>query len=211
MKSNAKTIVVIGATGTIGQAVAQALEDAGHRVHRASRHGSVQVDIEDPASIEALFDRLPDVDAVVSTAGRAAFGNTRDADDEDFELGLRSKLMGQVNLVRIAARRLGPGASVTLTSGILGTTPGPNTAPVALVNAGLEGFVRAAAKDLTPGPRINIVSPPFVRETALSMGMGPMGMPAAQVARSYVEAVQGAQTGQSLFPAEASPSSARSA
>lgn len=204
MKHTNQTIVVIGATGTIGQAVAEALEGAGHRVHRASRQGAVQVDLEDPASIDALFDRFPDVEAIVSTAGRAAFGSTRDAKNEDFELGLRSKLMGQVNLVRIAARRLGPGGSVTLTSGVLGTTPGPNTAPVALVNAGLEGFVRAAAKDLTSGPRVNIVSPPFVRETAIAAGMGPMGMPASRVAHSYVEAVEGTGTGQTLTPEEVS-------
>ena len=211
MTSKPKTIVVIGATGTIGEAVAEALERRGHKVHRASRSGSVRVDIEDPASIEAMFDRFPDLDAVVNTAGRAAFGHAADADDAAFELGLRSKLMGQVNLVRIGARRLRPEASLTLTSGILGTTPGPNTAPVALVNAGVEGFVRAAAKDLADGPRVNVVSPPFVRETALAMGMGPMGMPAAEVAQSYVEAVEGSHRGRVIFPHESAAPPVRSA
>jgi NAD(P)-dependent dehydrogenase (short-subunit alcohol dehydrogenase family) len=60
-----------------------------------------------------------------------------------------------------------------------------------MVNAGLEGFVRAAAMDLPEGPRVNVVSPPLVRETALELGMGAVGMSAAQVAQSYVTAVDG--------------------
>ena len=148
-----------------------------------------------------MLDEVGDVDAVVSTAGRASFGSALDASDEDFELGIRSKLMGQVHLIQMASQRLSPSASITVTSGILGTSPGPGTAPVAMVNAGLEGFVRAAAKDLVEGPRVNVVSPPFVRETAMKMGMGAVGMPAAQVAESYVAVIEGGGSGATVFPA----------
>ncbi len=200
VKHETKTVVVIGASGTIGQAVADALQAEGHEVLRASRSGPLAVDLEDAASVEAMFDEVGPVDAVVSTAGRASFGELNSAPDEAFELSVRSKLMGQVNLVRIAAKRLAPSASITLTTGILGEQPGPGTVAVAMVNAGLEGFVRGAAQDLPNGPRVNAVSPPFVLETALEMGMGRQGMPARQVAAAYVAAVNDGASGTTLHP-----------
>lgn len=65
-------ILVIGA-GTIGSAVAAALNDR-HAVVTASVQTSVEkVDIADPASIRALIARVGRVDAVVSAAGRAVW------------------------------------------------------------------------------------------------------------------------------------------
>ncbi|MEV6902013.1 NAD-dependent epimerase/dehydratase family protein [Amycolatopsis sp. NPDC051372] len=63
-------IIAVGASGTVGSAVAAALEAAGHGVVRASRRGPVQVDLEDTSSIEALFRAVPQVDAVVCCAAR---------------------------------------------------------------------------------------------------------------------------------------------
>jgi NAD(P)-dependent dehydrogenase (short-subunit alcohol dehydrogenase family) len=198
MNNQTQRVIVIGATGTIGVAVADALAAAGHEVLRASRNGPLAVDLEDPSSIEAMLESAGAVDAIVSTAGRAAFGTVQEASDDAFSLSLESKLMGQVNLIRIATRHLGPTGSITVTTGVLGTTPGPGTAPSAMVNAGLEGFVRAAAQDLVDGPRVLAVSPPFVRETAIKMGMGEQGMPAREVAAAYVRAVEGHETGVTL-------------
>ena len=45
-------IVVVGATGTIGKAIAQLLKDKGHEVVEASRSTQPAVDITDPASID---------------------------------------------------------------------------------------------------------------------------------------------------------------
>ena len=58
-------VIVIGATGTIGKAVADALAKHGHEVVRASRKSAVKVDIEDAATLSALFAQTRDVDAVV--------------------------------------------------------------------------------------------------------------------------------------------------
>jgi NAD(P)-dependent dehydrogenase (short-subunit alcohol dehydrogenase family) len=72
---------------------------------------------------------------------------------------------------------------------------------VSLVNAGLEGFARAAALEAPRGIRVNIVSPPWVSETLKAMGQDPSrGMPAADVARAYVESVVGKQRGQVISP-----------
>ena len=71
--------------------------------------------------------------------------------------------------MRRGLRHLRDGGSFTLTSGVLSREPEPGTAAISLVNAGLEGFVRAAALEMPRGVRINVVSPPWVRETLQAM------------------------------------------
>lgn len=194
-------VIVIGATGTIGKEVVKLLASHRHEVIAASRHSGVQVDLQDIASIRALFKAHPHCDAVVCCAGEAAFRPFADLGEADYELGLRSKLMGQVSLARVAAEELNDGGSITLTAGILAREPMLGSASVSLINAGLEGFTRAAALEMARGLRINVVSPPWVRETLLAYGMDLSGgQPAAEVARAYVAAVEGQSQGAVLDP-----------
>lgn len=192
-------ILVIGATGTIGAAVAHALEGR-HEVLRASHaRSALSVDLADPGSIKRLYAKVGQVDAVVSAAGQAAFRPLLDLTDADFDLGLSNKLMGQVNLVRFGVEAVTDGGSFTLTSGVLSRQPVPGSAAISLVNAGIEGFVRGAALELPRGIRVNAVAPGWVRETLQAMKMDAShGTPAAQVAETYLSSVQGRMTGQVL-------------
>jgi NAD(P)-dependent dehydrogenase (short-subunit alcohol dehydrogenase family) len=190
-------ILLIGASGTIGQAVEKALS-ARHQVVRVGRtKGDFQVDIASTESIKLLFERTAPFDALVCAAGVARFAALEKLTDEDFAFSLANKLMGQVNLVRLGSKHIRDRGSFTLTSGVLASEPMPGSAAISLVNAGLEGFVRAAALELPRGIRVNVVSPPWVSETLKSMGKdAAAGMPAEQVAAAYVAAVEGRQTGQ---------------
>ncbi len=189
-------IIVIGATGTIGAAVANALAAKGHEVVRASRNGAVKVDLDQPASIRAMFADLGNVDAVISCAGNAVFKPFAELTDADYELGLRSKLMGQVAVARAAAATLCDGGSITLTTGTLAMQPMRGAASISMVNAALEGFVRSAALEMPRRLRLNAVSPPWVKETMVKLGMDPTPeLAAATVAKAYVAAVEGAQSG----------------
>lgn len=192
-------VIVIGATGTIGQAVADALA-VRHEVVRVSHsHGEHRVDLASSDSIERLFHAVGSFDALVSAAGQAIFKPLAELTDADFALSLRNKLMGQVNLVRIGLRHVTDGGSFTLTSGIFAREPVPGSAAISLVNTGLEGFAGAAALELPRNIRVNLVSPPWVAETMVAIGMDPApGTPAAQVAKAYVESVEGQDSGRVL-------------
>jgi NAD(P)-dependent dehydrogenase (short-subunit alcohol dehydrogenase family) len=198
-KEGTVKILVIGATGTIGAAVAHALE-ARHEVVRASHsRADLKVDLADPDSIKRLYTKVGRVDAVVSAAGQAAFGPLLTLSDADFALCLSNKLMGQVNFVRFGVEALADGGSFTLTSGILSRLPMPGGAAISMINAGLEGFGRAAALELPRNLRINVVAPGWIRETLLALKMDPSpGVPAAEVAETYVKAVEGSMNGQVL-------------
>jgi NAD(P)-dependent dehydrogenase (short-subunit alcohol dehydrogenase family) len=195
-------ILIIGGTGTIGAAVASAFGGR-HDVILASRSKAPQqVDITDPDSIRALYSRVGRVDAVVSVAGMAAFKSLGELSDQDFAFSLANKLMGQVNLVRLGLASVNDGGSFTLTSGVLAHQPMPGSAAISLVNAGLEGFGRAAALEAPRGIRVNVVSPPWVTETLKAMGRPTDGgLPAAVVARAYARSVEGTETGQIISPA----------
>jgi NAD(P)-dependent dehydrogenase (short-subunit alcohol dehydrogenase family) len=191
-------ILIIGATGTIGRAVAAAL--GSHDLLLASRSASpLTVDLGDPVSIKALLGKVGRVDAIISAAGQAAFRPLADLTEADFALSLGNKLMGQVNLARWGIAVVNDGGSITLTSGILAQRPMPGSAAVSLVNAGLEGFGRAAAAEAPRGIRVNVVSPGWVTETLIALKMDPAGgTPAATVARLYQQAVEGTMTGATL-------------
>ena len=198
-------ILLVGASGTIGSAVAAALSGRHELILASAQKSAEQVDITDQDSIRALFSRVGRVDAVVSAAGRAAFKPLTELADEDFSLSLSNKLMGQVNLVRLGLASVNDGGSFTLTAGYLARHPIPGSGAVSLVNAGLEGFGRAAALEAPRGIRVNVVSPPWVTETLLKMGRPPeTGLAAATVAQAYVSSVEGTITGQAIDPTAAS-------
>ncbi|MCC7326021.1 MAG: short chain dehydrogenase [Burkholderiales bacterium] len=192
-------ILIIGGTGTIGKAIAAALAPQ-HEVLVAARSGTANtVDIEMPESIRTLMARIGRVDAIVSAAGQAAFRPLPDLSDEDFALSLRSKMMGQVNVIRFGLAAVVDGGSITLTSGTLAQDPIIGGAAISLVNAGLEGFGRAAALEAPRRVRVNAVSPGWVTETLLANKMDPTaGTPAATVAHFYVQAIEGKMTGQTI-------------
>ena len=142
---------------------------------------------------------------MVSAAGWASFKPLTDLGDEDFELSLSNKLMGQVNLVRLGLASVADGGSFTLTAGYLARHPIPGSGAVSLVNSGLEGFGRAAALEAPRGIRVNVVSPPWVTETLVKMGRAPDGgLAAATVAQAYVSSVEGTISGQTIDPRAAS-------
>ncbi|MBB1634503.1 short chain dehydrogenase [Cupriavidus sp. UME77] len=191
-------IVVIGASGTLGQAVVQNLS-ARHDVVRVGKsRGEHRVDLTRPESVQALFDATGRVDAIVATTGSLFFGPLAQMRAEDFEIGLQDKLLGQVRLALVGQHFLNDGGSITLTSGIVGSEPIRMGANAGSVNAALEGFVRSAAPELERGLRINVVSPTVVQESWPAYGEffpGFEPVPAARVALAFQRSVEGPRSG----------------
>lgn len=191
-------IIVIGASGTIGQAVSEALSHQ-HDVIRVGRtHGDFLVDITSQSSVESLFENVGQVDAIVSATGNLFFGPLATMTDQDFNHGLQDKLLGQIRLALTGQHYLNDGGSITLVSGIVAHEPIAQGVNATTVNAGLEGFVRAAACELPRGIRINLISPTVLTESLSaydSFFPGFDSVPATTVAQAYRRSVEGVQTG----------------
>jgi NAD(P)-dependent dehydrogenase (short-subunit alcohol dehydrogenase family) len=159
------------------------------------------VDINDPASIGALYATISEVEAVISpSAGTLSYSTVSDLADEGIDRDLQSKLQGQVNFVRRGLSTVRPGGAFLLTGGIFAYDPWPKSSVIAMVSAGLEGFVRGAALDLRDKHQIVIVHPPAVREWATPMGMDGSPLPSAETAaETYMMALESETTGQPVF------------
>ncbi len=198
--------IVIGATGTIGRAVKNKLEHAGYEVTGVSRHSEPPVDIEDENSVTGLLNQAGKVDVIVCAAGNAAFGELANLSDNDFNLSLKNKLMGQVKLLQKGLSYLNPGGTILLTGGIFAYKPMPGSAAIAMVNAGLEGFVRAAALETDNNKKIIVVHPPLVAETAKLMGLDPTPfLTAHDVSETYLDAINKGKSGVPFFAKNNAP------
>lgn len=192
--------IVIG-SGTIGSAVRKTLEENGHEVVSVGRKsGDYQADISDPKSLKALFSSVGHFDSVANAAGDVFPGPFEQITDEQWANSIKSKGMGQINVVRAGLPFIADKGSFTLISGVLtdeymhagtiGTT----------INHLVEGFVKAAAVELPRGVRINCVSPTVLAESvayhAYFTGFTPV--PASEVALAYLRAMSTPITGRVL-------------
>lgn len=193
-----KKILLIGATGAIGQAVAKNL-GARHQLVTAGRSsGDHRVDLTSDSSVAALLDKVGKVDAIISAAGNLHFGPLAEMTAEQFNVGLQDKLLGQVRLALLGQHVLADGGSITLTTGVAADDPVRGGGNAAAVNAAVEGFVKGAAIELARGLRINAVSPTLLTESSAAYGAlfpGVETVPAARVALAYVRSVEGPLTG----------------
>jgi len=196
-------ILLVGASGVLGRAVAAELALRHEIVTAGSKSGEIRIDIADPSSIEAGLTAAGALDAVVCAAGAVNFAplaTIRPAriDQSSYGLGLTDKLMGQVNLTLAARDRLRASGSITLIAGVLSQTPIAAGSSASMVNAAIEAFVMAAAIEMPLGLRINAVSPTVFEESMADYGPFFRGfdpVPVARAARAFSRSVEGLETG----------------
>jgi NAD(P)-dependent dehydrogenase (short-subunit alcohol dehydrogenase family) len=192
-------ILLIGATGTLGAGVYEALGARGHDVLTVGRSGGdLRYDVTEAAQVTELYDRAGRVDAVVVAAGYVPYELLTEMTPDDFLVGFRGKVLSQIELVRQGLSRMSERGSFTLISGVPAREPIPSGTAASMANGAVEAFVRAAAIEIAPR-RINAVSPTIFTESLADYGAYFPGMPPvdlADVAQAYVRSVEGAQTGQ---------------
>jgi len=144
------------------------------------------------------LNQIGKVDAIVNVSGEAKWDKFENLSEEDFYIGIKSKLMGQVNLVRIGRNFINKGGSITLTTGILADDPVDMTTSAAMVNGGIHSFVKAVALELDR-VRVNAVSAGLVEDAYEKYkdyfpGYDAVGMD--KVVNGYVKSVEGKVNGQ---------------
>ena len=186
-------ILIIGGNGTIGKKVTERLSQK-HEVIVAGRNsGDVQVDFADSGSIKNMFEQIGSVDAIVAIAGEAKWDKFENLSEDDFYIGIKSKLMGQVNTLRIGKDYLSNGGSITLSTGILADDPVDMTTSAAMVNGAIHSFVKAVVLELD-SIRINVVCSDLVEdsyEKYKDYFPGNTPVPMHKIVDAYVKSVEG--------------------
>jgi len=192
-------IIIVGATGTVGKTVVEALSGR-HEVIRVGRtSGDVRMDIEDLDSIRTMYQQVGNVDAVVSAVGQVHFGPVHEMTSEQFMAGINKKVLPQVNLVLEGFNYVNDGGSFTVTSGVTNRDPIRGGSCAAAANGALDGFVTGAAVDMPRDIRINAVSPEVLEVSRAKYDgffRGHVHVSEEAVGLAYSKAVEGCLTGQ---------------
>lgn len=149
-------VLVVGASGGIGGATADAFAVAGAEVTRPGRD---KLDITDDASVEAFFAAAAPFDHVVVAAAQTKTGSVAQLALADAQAAMNSKFFGAYRVARAA--RVTDGGSITLVSGFLSQRPSAASVLQGAINAALEALSRGLALERAP-VRVNTVSPGLV-------------------------------------------------
>lgn len=196
-------IIIVGASGTMGQYLSTVLEKENHEVIKASRtSGDIKVDTASVKSIEEMFVQAGPFDALISLAGSSYVGPWEKLNNETFRTGIEGKMMGQINLVLIGQHYIKPKGSFTLITGALTHEPQRNFANASAANGAVDAFVRAAAIELPNGIRINAVSPTVIENSPHYFPYFPGEIPTTmrQLEFGFKKSLFGAVTGQIIKP-----------
>ncbi|SHF85516.1 NAD(P)-dependent dehydrogenase, short-chain alcohol dehydrogenase family [Marinomonas polaris DSM 16579] len=197
-----KTVLVIGSTGSVGKAALTGLSE--HKVITANRSGESAdhaVDITSETSLKALFDTIGKVDAVVNTVGFCEYATFHEMTDQQWRATIDSKLIGQMNVVRVGTEYVTDGGSFTLISGILSVKPIPYAIADATTSGAIETFAKCVAFEMPRGLRINVINPTVLAESwdvygEMMPGFQPV--PSTLVGKAFQRSVDGFISGQVL-------------
>lgn len=192
-------IIIVGAAGTIGKHVTKELEKRHEIIKVGSSSGDIQMDMTSKESIKEMFEKAGPFDALVVAAGAAAMKPIHDLQEEDFYVGIKSKMMGQINLVMEGKNHINEYGSFTLITGILAEDPVRGSVAMGFVNGAVNSFAIAAACELGRDVRINVVSPGLVEDSGDSYGPyfpGHTPVSMKRVTDAYIKSVEGIRTGE---------------
>jgi NAD(P)-dependent dehydrogenase (short-subunit alcohol dehydrogenase family) len=161
---NGQRVLVIGASGGIGKATAEAFATAGAYVSRPTRDA---LDITDDASVAAFFATEGAFDHVVIAAAKTKTGPVAALALDDAQAAMNSKFFGAYRVARAA--KVNDGGSITFVSGFLSQRPSATSVLQGAINAALEALAGGLALERAP-VRVNTVSPGLV-DTPLHAAM----------------------------------------
>ncbi|MEP6812441.1 MAG: SDR family NAD(P)-dependent oxidoreductase [Actinomycetota bacterium] len=178
------TVIITGAAGDIGTAIAEVLAQRGHRLALADHpdararldetvalcrglgaeaHG-VTFDVTDERAVTAAVEELGPLGGLVNNAGyQGVFAPLPGYPLDDARRVLEVNVLGVLTVLAVAARAMVSGGAVVNIASMAGVSGAPNMPAYSASKAAVIGLTKAAAKDLAPaGIRVNAVSPAFV-------------------------------------------------
>jgi len=215
MELAGKTVLLTGATGGLGRAIAKALAARGARIALSGRkaealatlaaelsgegHRALPCDLGQAGAAERLAAEAGEVDVLVANAGLPGSGRLNDFSSEQLVKALRVNLESPILLARALETQMlerGEGHMVFVSS-LSGKSPTPLSSVYNATKFGLRGFALGLRADLDPlGIGVSIVSPGTIREAGMYADSGADPIPGLgtsspqEVADAVVKAIE---------------------
>lgn len=198
-----KTIILIGANGKMGKAAITGLRN--HKIITAGISASnydYQVDITSEESLRKLYENVDHFDAVVNTVGVCEYASFTEMTEKQWMATILSKMMGQINIVRIGQEYIADNGSFSLITGILNIKPIPFAIADATTSGAIDTFVKCVAHEMPRGIRVNSINPTVLEEAwdvygEMMPGFQPVS--GSLVGKAFERSVDGFITGQVLY------------
>jgi short-subunit dehydrogenase len=181
-------VLITGATGGIGQAIARAFADRGATLTLTGRKLDVlqslsdevggrvvACDLADREDLQRLIAEATDVDVLVANAALPGSGELTELTQEQIDRILDVNLRAPIALTRAVAedmirRRRG---HIVLVSSLSGKAAARASSIYAATKFGLRGFALGAREDLRPhGVGVSVVLPGFIRDAGMFADAG---------------------------------------
>ena len=181
-------VLLTGATGGIGQAVADALYQRGARLiltgrrvevleplARRTRARVLAADLADPAELARLVEEAGPVDVLVANAAVPAGGAIWEHSPADIDTALQVNLRAPMVLARMLSPAMvaAGGGHILFMSSLAGKAASPGGAVYSATKFGLRGFALGLREDLAPhGVGVSVVLPGFISEAGMFANSG---------------------------------------
>ena len=186
MQLSGKTVLLTGATGGLGQAIAQAVADRGATLILSSRkqaeldqlalelpgegHRTIVSDLAEEGEALRLLEQAGQIDVLVANAGLPASGKLDDFSQDEIGRALRVNLESPLRMAREltpAFTARGEGHMVFISS-ISGKAATARASLYAATKFGLRGFALCLREDLrNSGVGVSVVSPGTIRDAGM--------------------------------------------
>ncbi len=215
MDLTGKRVLLSGATGGLGRAIAEALAARGATLVLSSRkaealeelarslpgdgHSTLVADLAEPGAGERLASEAGDVDVLVANAGLPGTGRLEDFSEEEVGRVLRVNLEAPIRMAHrlVPAMKERGSGHLVFVSSLSGKAFSPRSSLYSATKSGLRGFALALREDLwTSGVGVSVVMPGFVREAGMFHDSGakpPPGLGTStpgEVASGVVRAIE---------------------
>ena len=178
-----RTVLLTGATGGLGQAIARRLHAAGAQLVLTGRRAdllgelaaetgalTVAVDLADPVAVDGLAEACAQVDVLVANAGLPGSGHLLSFSVEEIDRALAVNLRAPM----VLGRRLGEkmverhSGHLVFMSSLAGKAAPPGSSVYSATKFGLRGFALSLREDLRAGGvGVSVVMPGFVRNAGM--------------------------------------------
>jgi uncharacterized protein len=184
MKISDSTVLLTGATGGIGQAIARHMHQLGAKLILTGRRAeilepltnelsgarSLAVDLSNSADVDRLLQEAGDVDILVANAALAGSGTLESFSVEQIDRALDVNLRAPIVLARALAPSMAArgGGHLLFVSSLSGKAAAAESSLYSATKFGLRGFALGLRTDLrASGVGVSVVCPGFIREAGM--------------------------------------------